>query len=506
MLFSYELKKIWRRVSPLLVLIVLAATTVATIILTLICFNQAPAERINVSTQYAAMQTKIENWNTVDRASFANTFDQFYQDYKAMNARTLYDTEQLVSKYQQAKNSFDDFYIFYYNNPTYDIEHNVNDYLLVRTEYFNAFKDLISQLKFFFDEDYTNNDDITNGLKFTNSSWHNANLQNIIEDLFFVQEIKSADLAELKNIFISYPANQPNYDYTDAYDYVRNRFNIAIATTSNYTGNLSDYNGFADYQDVVTSTRACNLAQYRLEHSSEDFADPFAFGKIFNNSQQISLLDFVFTNLEMAMIPLVLLVMVWAACTFFTDHNQNTLITPITAGKKRSTIIITKTSVVLLLTVLALLSLTAIYTICGLLFFHAYLSPDILFLFNGTNVMTVSALNYFTIYFLNLIFKLLPLIAICGLFSFVKNKPFIIVGITFLICTTVVVANALLGQFDFYQFIPLMGLDPIRYFGAKLLFAPMPNSYNLWYTFPVMSIITLTLYCSLIHVFRRHDF
>lgn len=506
MLFGYELKKIWRRVSPILVLIILASTAIATTVLTLIFFNQAPVEPVDVSAEYAAMQTKIENWNNVNRSNFADTFDQFYQDYKAMNARTLYDTEQLVSKYQQAKSSFDDFYILYYDNPSYDVENNVGEYLLVRTEYFDAFKSVINQLKFFFDENYADNDAIINGLKFTNPSWHDANLQTIIKDLFFVQEISADDLADLQEIFVKHPANEPGYNYTDVYEYVRNRFNIAVATSSTYTGNLSDYDGFNNYRDVTTATRACDLAKYRLEHNTEDFAKPFTFGKIFNNSQQVSLLDFVFTNLEMAMIPLVLLVMIWAACTFFTDHYQNTLIAPITAGKKRSTIILTKTSVILLLTVFALLLLTGIYTVCGLLFFHAYLSPSILFLFNGTTVMTMSALNYFAIYFLNLVFKLLPLIAICGLFSFVKNKPFVIIGFTTLICVAVVVLNALLGQFDFYQFIPLMGLDPIRYFGTQLLFAPMPNAYNIWYTFPVMSVITIVLYWSLIHIFRHHDF
>ena len=118
----------------------------------------------------------------------------------------------------------------------------------------------------------------------------------------------------------------------------------------------------------------------------------------------------------------------------------------------------------------------------------------------------MSAINYFALYFLNLIFKLLPLIAICGLFSFIKNQPFVIVGFTTLICIIVVLLNFFLGSFPFYQYVPLMGLDPIRYFGAQLFLTPMPPVYNLWYTFPVVFGFTVILYWGLIQSFRYHDF
>ena len=507
MLFGYELKKILRRVSPILVLIVLALTTIATMVLTLIFFNHTPAVQPNNSTEYTALQTKISNWDTtLNRAEFANAFNKFYKDYKAMNTSTLFDTDQLVAKYNIAKASFNNFYSNYYNSTLYDIENNPDNYLLISKTYYDIFDDILTKLNVFFSQNSPTNNSIINGLKFTNDEWQDATLQTIIENLFFIQKIDANDLAELKSFFNKYPANQTGFDYANAYKYASNRYWLAIAKSSTYTGKLSQYEGFSNYQDATTSTRACELAKYCLDHATDDFATPYEFGNIFNNSRQISLFDFIFTNLEMAMIPLSLLVMIWAACTFFTDHFQNTLITPIAAGKSRSTIILTKTSIILMLSTLALLTLTGIYAICGWLFFHAYISPDVLFLFNGTNPMTMSTMNYFAVYFLNLIFKLLPLIAICGLFSFVRNKPFVIVGFTTLICATVIIANQFLGRFWFYQFIPLMGLDPIRYFGAQLLFAPMPSTYNLWYTFPAMSAITIILYWLLIHTFRRHDF
>ncbi len=505
MLFNYELKKIWRRVSPLLVLVVLLVTTIATVAFTALLFNHTPAETPDVSQDYTALQTKINDWRVTDRASFSKAFENFYQDYKTMNAST-FNGIGLVNNYHKTQQSFRAFHADYYQRYIDCERNNITDYLLVQKKYLKNFGKIMDRLADFFDADYNNGAAIVNGLQSTNSAWDDASLQNILDNLFYVQTISVNDLDELKAFFTKHPAEQVGYDYNDAYDYALNRFWLAVATTSTYSGDLSQYEGFDDYQGVAASTQACKLANYRLEHAADDFGTPFAFGNIFNNTRQVSLFDFVFTNLEMAMIPVALLVMIWAACAFFTDNYQSTLITPIAAGKKRSTIILTKMAVVMLLTVVSLLLLTAVYLTCGLIFFRAYLSPDILFLFNGTTPMVMSAINYFMLYILNLVFKFLPLIALCGLFSFTKTKPFVIIGFTTLICVVVVALNFFLGGLWFYQFVPLLGLDPIRYFGAELLLAPMPSTYNILFTFPVMLVITVILYWVLIRKFRSHDF
>ena len=508
MLFNYELKKIWRRVSPLLVLIVLALTTVATMLLTTIFFKQTPTVNPDVTIKYTALQTQINNWDTTfNRNDFADAFDEFYDDYKRMNASTLFDSaDKLVDNYNTAKQSFLHFYLDYYTNPTYGIQANVNQYLLVRTKYVDSFNDILSQLDHFFDLISPTNDTIMDRLEATNAAWDDANLKTILDNLFFIQTINDEDLTKLQDFFATYPAEQDGYDYTNAYNYALNRYWLAVANSSTYKGKLTEYKGFEDYQDVATSTRACKLAKYQLEHENEEFATPFKFGKIYNQSQQISLFDFVFTNMEMAMLPLTLLVIIWAVCTFSTDDAHGTLITAVAAGKKRFTVIITKTAVVLTLTILTLLLLSAVYIASGLIFFEAYFSPDILCLFNGTTIMILPSTGYFALYILNLVFKLLPLIAICGLFTFINNKTFVIVSFATLICVAFILTNFFLGRFSFYQYIPLMGLDPIRYFGAELLFAPMPTTYNLWYTFPAAVAITTILYWSLIHIFRHHDF
>lgn len=507
MLFGYELKKIWRRVSPLLVLIILAVTTVATISITFLFFNHAPAETSDVSTQYNALSNKILNWSeNNNRDAIATSFNQFYHDYKVMNASTL-NGVNLVDNYNKAKTSFQNFYIENYQKYIYNTNKDyIADYLLVQKKYIKHFNQILEQLDAFFNAGYTDGNAIIAGLKFTNPTWEDTSLQTILDNLFFVQTIATNDLADLKKFFTTYPANQAGYDYTDAYDYALNRFWLSVATTSTYTGHLSQYEGFNDYRDLTTCTQICKLTNYRLTHPDNDYSTPFTFGNIYNQSKQISLFDFVFTNMEMAMIPLSLLVIIWTASTFFTDSYQNTLITPVASGKKRSTIIVAKMLAIIALTIIALLLLTAVYLTCGLVFFRAYINPDILFLFNGTTPTVMSAINYFALYFLNLVFKLLPLIAICGLFSFSKTKPFIIVGLTVLVYLVIIMLNFFLGNFWFYQFIPLLGLDPMRYCGAQLFLSPMPTEYNLWYTFPVIIIVDIILYLALIYKFRHHDF
>ncbi|MBO4726169.1 MAG: hypothetical protein J5598_01030 [Clostridia bacterium] len=371
MLFSYEMKKIWRRVSPLLVLIVLATTTIATITITTICFNHPPAVQPAVNTEYTALENKIQNWNSsINRSAFELAFDKFYSDYKTMNAST-FDSDKLVDNYNTARESFNNFYWDYYRHYIYGTNKKIDDYLLVRTNYITAFDDILVQLDSFFNLISPNNDTIIAGLRTTNAAWEDAILQDILDNLFFVQKITSSELTELQAFFNAHPANQTGTDYTQAYNYALNRYWLAVATSSSYVGDLSQYEGFNDYQSVTASTRACELAKYALEHSDEDFAAPYSFGNIFNNSQQVSLFDFVFTNLEMAMIPLTLLVMIWAACVFFADHYQHTMITTVAAGKRRSTIILTKMAVVLTLTTVSLLFLIGVYVTSGLLFFKA---------------------------------------------------------------------------------------------------------------------------------------
>lgn len=497
MLFIYEMKKILKRISPLIIVVFILAVAAVTIITSASAFNTPPTP-VDHTPAYTALQAKIAQWDEPRQEEISTAFSTFYDKYKDLNAATYNHPDLLVTKYNETRTAFQDFYAVYYKRFINDGNTDqTTNYLLVRREYIRDLNAIMVKLDTFLTGE-KDADAILKGLAI-NAEWKGVTTQAILNNIF-VQRIAPADLAALKEFCQTHtPSN-------DAYDYVYNQYLLAVAKSSQYTGSLSDYDGFTDYVDAATSTRAITLAAYRLAHPENAFTHAFAFGQIYNNTPQVSIMDFIFTNLEMATIPLLILVIILATCAFFTDTYQRTIITTLAATRKRTSVIIVKTLAVFTLTLMALLLFTGIYAVSGVLFFNGTLAPDILFLLNGTTAVVMSQLNYFVLYFLSLLFKILPFIAICGLFAFAKANPWVIVGGTIAVSSVVILCNGLLGGFWFYQFIPLLALDPIRYLGAELFFAPTPPTFNIWYTLPVMLVIIVYLYWQLIHNFKRKDF
>ena len=508
MLFAYEFKKVWQRVSPLLLTICVVGIAVVTMLISIIAFNYVPPAPADVSSEYADLAKLIENWDNDLQVEIKDAFDDFYDAYKKLNADTITGSDHVIKyDYQTAREYFELFYSGYYLkliNPENTAD-KTTDYLLIKDDELTDLKEVLELLDGYFMLDLTDAKEIIKNLP--NAEWEGTAVTDVLDNLQ-VLILGEEDLATLQDFFAQYPANVEDYDYTDAYDYATNLYCLSIDRNTPHDAHLSTYNGFAfaDYVDQNTSTQAVITAEYRLNHPDKNFAAPFTFGKIYNNGQKVSLMDFVFTNLEMAAIPLLLLVTIIAAAIFFTDTYQNTIITTVAATKNRSLIILTKALVVLTLAVGALLLFTVMYVLGGLALFQATLSADILFLFNGSTPVVMSAINYFVLYLLSWVFKFFPLIALAGIMSFAKAKPAVIVGSTLAVVIAIVLANALLGNFAFYRFMPWQALDLMRYCGATLFISPTPAGSNLWYTFPVMLVITGYLYWQLIHNFRRRDF
>ena len=512
MLFGYELKKIMKRVLPLLVIFILLAVATTTMVITACAFNHAPVDSFDPAQAYQELADQITGWDIERQDNLATSFNDFYDNYKKLNRSATYGDDDLVKNYNAAYQAFQTFYTKYYMpfiHPTG--QDQIANYLLVRGNYISKLDTIITRLGKYFDTERSDDDSkqIIQNLYQINTAWKGADIQEIFQNIL-VQNITEDDLTNLQNFIKQYPANQPDYDYTNAYDSLHNQYYLALhqclKQQENYSGNLADYNHYQDYQGVAITQRAIQTANYRLKYDAQDYAEPFAFGKIFNHTTNVSLFDFVFTNLEMAAIPLLLIVIIWGTCAFFTDTYQNTIITSLTASKRRTPVLLTKICVTLTLGILALLCFVGIYIAGGLIFFHAAIGPEILFLANGITPTLISPINYFVLYVLNLVWKMFPFIAICGLFSFSKTKPMVIVGTTLLIFIAIILCNALLGSFSFYQFIPLQALDPIRYSGAQLFISPTPPVYNFWYTFPILLMINVGLYWQLIYNFRHRDF
>ena len=506
MLFAYEFKKVWQRVSPILLTICIIGVAVVTMLISVIAFNHAPTTPADVSAEYANLADLIDNWDTELHVEIKDAFDDFYDAYKKLNADTITASDAvIINDYQTASEAFQRFYSDYYHLyiAPENTDNRTTDYLLIKGDDLTNLDEVLELLDEYFISELTTIKEIINNLP--NAEWEGASIENVLDNLQ-VLILDDDDLAALQDFFNDHPAAVADYDYTDAYDYAVNQYWLSIVRNTPHDGNLNTYNGFDQYTDQNTSTQAIITAEYRLNHPDRNFAQPFSFGKIYNNGQKVSLMNFVFTNLEMAAIPLLLLVIIVAAATFFTDTYQNTIITTVAATKNRSLVILTKTCVVLALSVGALLVFTALYILGGLTFFQATISADILFLFNGSNPVVMSAVGYFVLYLLSWLFKLLPLIALAGIFSFAKAKPWVIVGSTFAVVVAIVLGNALLGNLAFYRFMPWQALDIMRYCGANLFISPTPAGSNLWFTLPVMLLITGYLYWQLIHNFRRRDF
>lgn len=497
MLFIYEMKKIFKRLTPLFFVILLVAISATTIIITAIGFNQ-PTTVPDHAADYTALQNKIANWNEPRQEGMSVAWDNFYDHYQTLNSLVYGDNSSLEAEYKTTKNAFRSFYTKYRELVHQGTADEISDYLLVHQDYIDDLDGIMISLYSFFTEENKSANNIRSGLEI-NAQLGDTPLPEILKKIH-VQKLDDPDLDELKDFL-------QNHIYSPAaYDYAHNKYLLSVAQTATFDGRLASYKGFADYKDNATCQNNMQLALYRLDNPDTDYSQPFAFGKIYNNGEQVSLMDFVFTNLEMAWIPILIMVIIWAACAFFTDVYQGTILTTLSAAKKRAKVIIAKTLAVFVLTVMTVLLFSVIYLVTGIMFFNAQVAPDVLFLFNKTTIATMSQINYFVIYLLGLLFKMLPFIAICGLFSFSKADPRVIVGCSLAVAVVVVLCNALLGGFWFYQFVPLLALDPIRYLGAQLFISPSPTSYNLWFTLPVMLVITIYLYWQLAHSFKKKDF
>lgn len=503
MLFGYELKKILKRIKPSILILLVIMIAATTTIMTAMLFNHQPVMP-DYRNDYQELQTRIQNWDAPRQTQIKNSYDEFYKKYCQLNASTAGADDIVVKNYQQASNAFQTFYNHYEQFIYHNNENQIASYLLVQPQYIDKLNDLMNQLKKFLidDSDTKTHQTIIKELEI-NQTWSDYTIPNILENIG-VQTLDDADLAILGKHFAKYPAGQNNYNCNDAYTWASNQYWLALESSGTYTGNLHDY--FPDFVDTETSKQNVAAAAYRLDNPDQDFANAFVFGNIYNTTGQISLLDFMFTNLEMATIPFLIIVMILATCAFFTDTYRNTIITTIATTRKRSSVIITKSLVTFVLSVLTLLGLTLVYLASGMLFFNPCLSPDILFFFNGNTLAILSPVNYFVLYLISLVWQILPYIALCGLFSFCKGKPQIIIGCTVLIWVVITVCNALLGNFAFYQYVPFLGLHPMRYLGAQLLFSPTPHGASLWYTAPIVLLLTIYLYGQLIHNFRHKDF
>jgi hypothetical protein len=194
------------------------------------------------------------------------------------------------------------------------------------------------------------------------------------------------------------------------------------------------------------------------------------------------------------------------SCAFFTDIYTQTIIESISSRRRRISVVISKILAVWLAMIFVILTLTAVYTVVGIFVFGAAANADIAALFSNKTPFVMSQVNYFVLYIISLLFKLSVFMLSAGLFSLSRARPAVIVALSLAVTAAIILCNALLGPFIFYQFIPLAALEPIKYFGAVLFMSPMPNAFNIWYTLPVMAAFVVVGFFQLVYNFSKKDF
>jgi hypothetical protein len=490
MLLLYELKKILKRITVWGFLGFILAVAAVSLLVTHLLFNNKPA-RVDHSADYAELKQQIENWdiNKTNRADLKTALDEFHNAYKVMNAKAATGVNY-GAELSAAKSKFTIFATrFAAIQP---------EYWFIRPNELESLKNGMTTLRGFYIEERIS-------LAAVNTEWETIRLSNVIDNMF-VQELPPAQLDELNGIIAELDANDDNsVSYINcAYQVLYN--NYALLLDKNFDGNIFHFTNFTDY-NPDTATAAVTLNNYLLEKGLHDnSAHAFAFGDIFNTNNSISLFDFIFTNLEIAAIPLAIIAIIITASAFWTDIHTNVIIETVASRRKRAAIVLTKIFASLIAILGVLLSLILIYTLSGTLLFDATVTPNIVALFNNRTPMVFTPANYFAFYILSLIFKLFVFMLGAGLFSLSKSAPIFVVGFSLLAALLMILTNALFGPVIFYQYVPLLALEPIKYFGAKLFMSPMPTQFNILYTLPLLGALVIIGFFQLVWNFAKKDF
>ncbi|MDR1917392.1 MAG: hypothetical protein LBQ05_00180 [Christensenellaceae bacterium] len=496
MLLLFELKKIVRRISLFGILGFIIVTAMISVAITLLFFNDKP-ENISYRTQYAELtaQLDIGTWNAHRPTQSAIKFslDEFHTAYKQLNTvASINGTDSPL--YIAAKNSATQKFTIIKE----EFENLEPEYWLIFTGDLQKLTAATEILTDFY---------ITGEISLAqmNTEWETLKLSSIIDNMV-VQELSSAQLYELNELTtrLNDSDDGGNAYINCAYRLLYNSY--ALELDENTARNLAEYTGFNEYNHNA-AVAAVTLNEYLLANNLYDSsAHPFTFGDIYNGNNTVSLFDFIFTNLEIVGVPLVIITIIFMSCAFFTDIYTHTIIETVASRRRRISVIISKIFAVWVATFCVILGLIAIYVTVGILFTDATVGADIVALFNNDTPLVWTPANYFALYLLSLLFKLSVLMLSAGLFSLSRVRPSIIVGLSLLIAMAILLANALLGGIIFYQYIPILALEPIKYFGATLFMSQMPTAFNILYTFPILGAVVVVGFFQIVYNFSKRDF
>lgn len=494
MLLLFELKKIIKRLSFWGIVGIVVAAALISMSVTLIFFRKEPA-KADCRNAYANLSAQLQSnsWQTNSagqkglKDDFENKLGEFHTAYRELNTVT--------STGVSADTEFADAYLKFLTFAD-AFEAVIPQYWLFHTGTYKAAEIEVDTLYGFF---------VEHNLPLLNAYWEELTLFNVLKNML-PRELTDGQLAELNELIarLNNGSDGSTAYINAAYKILHN--NYALSLDANFNRNLAEYTDFEHY-NKDTAKAEITLNEYLIEKNLYDTtAHAFVFGDIYNGSNTVSLFDFIFTNLEIIGIPLAIIAIIFMSCAFFTDIYTQTIIESVSSRRRRISVIISKILAVWLAMIFVIVALTAIYTVVGILGFGAAANADIAALFNNKTPFVMKQVNYFVLYLLSILFKLSVFMLAAGLFSLSRARPTVIVGLSLAVTTAIILCNALLGASIFYQFVPLLAIEPIKYAGAELFMSPMPTAFNILYTLPVMAVFAAVGFFQLVYNFSKKDF
>ena len=276
-----------------------------------------------------------------------------------------------------------------------------------------------------------------------------------------------------------------------------------------HTGNITRFRGFASFNRPATKDRLAVLGVLIDEQKSIfDYSTPYKYGSILHEPTGTSGMDFVFNNLELISIPLIILACLVVVFCIFYDIKKDTIIGSLVGPKSRRQVLTAK----LLACTIAIALIIGIF---GILFFltatiitGTATAPTILTAFGGTAIK-ISPCLLLMVYLLSLFFKMLFFASITALICINAKSIIPILIIVGSIIAAIILLNVfftIVWPFVFYQHLPFIALDFAGFFGIGFMLSNHLASTFIWFTLPVMIIIWCVIIGATYRRFNRRDF
>jgi len=348
-----------------------------------------------------------------------------------------------------------------------------------------------------------------NSTSITFTEAQRATLVNIYSNIIVPNQIElvrqvhdASDFSERREAIARYK------DYIQsACDYLNEH--IRQMQARNTTSNIRQFQGFTTFNNAATRDRMAVLGVLVREGKATfDYSIPYRFGGVLNRMTGTTPYDFIFNNLELITIPLIILASLIVLFCILDDIKKNTVLTALMTPRGRRRVIISK----LFACTIAIAAIISIFTF---LFFATAVIvtggvsvPPVLLAFGGRPYV-MSPFTLLFIYVMSLFFKILFFSTITALFCVGAEDYRDVIVRAAIAIVAIIALNfifSVLLSFVFYQYLPLLGLDFAGYFGIRFMLSRHIASTFIWFTLPVMILVWICMIATIVVRFERRDF